>query len=147
MTFRKILVAYDFSEPADRALALGCQLAQKLGASVDIAHVHPEIYDGRGETDLGVPWPSPGQTERYLRFLDSELARVLQERVPAQAEQIRRHVLRGEPVHRLLDLAKELGVDLVCVGATGKRLLDRLVLGSVSEHLLRASQLPVLVTH
>jgi nucleotide-binding universal stress UspA family protein len=57
------------------------------------------------------------------------------------------HVVRGDAVKRILAVAAEISADLICVGATGKGAAQRLLLGSVSEYLLRTSSVPVLVVH
>jgi nucleotide-binding universal stress UspA family protein len=149
MTLKRILVAHDFSEPANRALAFALELAQASEACVDVVHVHPELYDGRGNPELGLPWPSEGQEERYLRFLDSELGRVVQQAQGSKPLKtgVRTHVLRGSPLKRLQSAALELGADLICVGSTGKGAVDRVLLGSVSQTLVRESTIAVLTVH
>jgi nucleotide-binding universal stress UspA family protein len=147
MTVKTILVAYDFSEPSARALALANDLAGKLGAVLHVAHIHPDVYDGRGEPALGIPWPSAGQEERYIRFLDTELQRLVTSVVGAGAEAVVRHIVRGDPVHRLLVLAEETKADMLCVGSTGRSGVERVLLGSVSQTLIRKAKLPVLTVH
>jgi len=147
MSFQRILVACDFSAPASRALAYAYGLSQKLGSALEVVHVHPELYDARGDATLGLPWPSTEQTDRYLRFLNEELKRTLQGVAPELAEKARCHILRGEPVRRILALAEELGADLICVASTGKNGVERVLMGSVSQSLLRESAVPVLVVH
>jgi nucleotide-binding universal stress UspA family protein len=146
MAPRIVVVAHDLSAPADRALAFALGLARQVGARVEVVHVHPDLFDGRSTPAVGLPWPSEDQEERYLRFLDGELAaRIERAGGPAALEQTRRHVVRGLPQKRICELAGELSADLVCVGATGKRAIDRVLLGSVSQLLVRTSPVPVLV--
>jgi universal stress protein A len=147
MTMKTLLVAHDFSAPAARALALAAELADKLGATLHVVHVHPDVYDGHGEPALGIPWPTPGQEERYLRFLDGELQGAVTAVAPALGERAKRHVLRGDPVLRLIALAKELPADLICVGSTGRSGVERVLLGSTSQSLIRKSPVPVLTVH
>ena len=54
-------------------------------------------------------------------------------------------VVRGTPHRAILDDAHEHGADLVVVGTHGRRGLDRLLLGSVAERVLRAADVPVLI--
>ncbi len=144
---KRILVAHDFSEPANRALALAADLAKALGASLDVVHVHPEVYAGRGEPALGLPWPAPDQEERYLRFLDTELERLVALVVGDDTLQVTRHVVRGDPVKAIEATVAELGADMLCQGSTGKGTVARALLGSVSQLLLRTSKIPVLTVH
>ena len=145
---KKILVAHDLSDPANSALALAADLAGRLGASLEVLHVQPDVYDGHSDPSLGLPWPAPEQVERYMRFLDTELESAIRGVLGDRKDlTINRHVVRGEPAKRIAHLAEELGVDMVCIGATGKGAVERMLLGSVSQSVLRASQRPVLTVH
>jgi nucleotide-binding universal stress UspA family protein len=144
MVAKRIVVAHDLSAAADRALAFALGLARQLGARVDVVHVHPDLYDGRSTPAAGLPWPSEGQEERYLRFLDGELTERIA-RVGGAGLEVQHHVVRGIPDKRLRELAADLSADLLCVGATGKGAVDRVLLGSVSQRLMRMSPVPVLV--
>lgn len=143
MAFHKILVAHDFSKAADRALAFAAQLASSAGAELELVLVYPDVYNGRAEPSLTLPAALPGEAERYLHFLEQELRtvanKVLGERL------IKCHVVRGDAVKRIEAVADETKADAICVGATGKGAVDRVLLGSVSQQILRTSHLPVLV--
>jgi len=145
MTIKKILVAHDFSDAASRALSFAARLASEAGAKLALTYVHPDIYDGRGEASLTLPAALPGQGERYLRFLHEELERLAKALVGAAADELETHVVRGEPVKRIEALAQEIGADVICVGASGKGAVERVLLGSVSQLVLRSSPIPVLV--
>jgi nucleotide-binding universal stress UspA family protein len=147
MKLGKILVAHDFSQPADRALVFAADLASRLGASLEAVHVHPDVYDGHSDPALGTPWPSQEQEERYLRFLDQELLRAVARVLPGASESVARHVVRGDPVKRIETLAGEIGADLICLGSTGKGAVHRILLGSVSQRIVRTSSVPVLTIH
>ena len=147
MAIHTILVAFDFSEPSSRALERAHQLCQATGAALQLVHVHPELYDGRGNPELGLPWPSQGQKERYLRFLEQEIAAQLDRQLGPAAAATKIHVAHGDPVKRVLEYATEVGADMLCVGSTGKGAVQRVLLGSISQSILRGSLVPVLVVH
>lgn len=156
MQLSKILVAHDFSEPASRALVYALSLARRLGATLHVVHVHPDIYDGHSDPALGTPWPTPEQEERYLRFLEQELVRVVDVALASEGassatavggEVVQRHVVRGNPIKRIEALAEELGASLICIGSTGKGAVQRFLLGSVSQSIVRTSRIPVLTVH
>lgn len=147
MVPKKILVAHDFSEPSDRALAFASDLAKRLGASLEVVHVHPEMYDGYGDPAVGVPWPSSDQGERYLRFLEAETERAVRNVLGDDASRVRCHLVRGEPAKRIDALAADIGADMVCLGSTGKGAVERVLLGSVSQRVLRTCKVPVVTVH
>jgi nucleotide-binding universal stress UspA family protein len=147
MHIRKILVAHDFSEPASRALATAAQLAMQVQAELEVVHVHPDVYNGHGDAALGTPWPTPDQEQRYLRFLEQELERVVVEALGERAAAVKRHIVRGDPVRQLEQLADAIDADVVCVGSTGKGAVQRVLLGSVSQRIVRTSKRRVLTVH
>jgi nucleotide-binding universal stress UspA family protein len=138
--FQKVLVAYDFSEPSRRALEFACKVVRAGGGHLDLVHIHPELYLGDGPTALEFPWPKPEQEERYLRFLKQELHTAIPPDLEGRAKPI---VVVGDPRQTLLDRARELGSDVIVVGATGKGRVDRALLGSVSRSLVHQSSVPV----
>ena len=147
MTIKTILVAYDFSEPADRALKEAARLSKELGAALHLVHVHVDIYTTPDVPAAGVPWPSAGQVERYLQFLNHELRRAAQVTAPEIADKVQIHVVRGDPVRSVLACADRIGADLICVGSTGKGAVQRALLGSVTQSILRSSKAAVLTVH
>jgi nucleotide-binding universal stress UspA family protein len=110
-------------------------------------HVHQDIYDGRSTPEVGLPWPSAGLEQRYMRFLEQEVKTAVAAALGPLDHEIPIHVVRGDAVKRILAVAAEISADLICVGATGKGAAQRLLLGSISEHVLRTSAVPVLVVH
>jgi nucleotide-binding universal stress UspA family protein len=147
MAAKKILVAHDFSDPANRALAFAADLADKLGASLEVVHVHPDVYDGQSDPSLGLPWPMPDQVERYMRFLETEIERAVRGVLGDAAGKVKHYVVRGDPAKRVLSTAADIGADMLCIGSTGKGAVERALLGSVSQRVVRTSEIPVLTVH
>lgn len=145
MAFQKILAAFDFSASAGHAVQWAHGLASASNAKLEVVHVHPELYDGRGDPELGLPWPSAGQEERYLRFLEQELKTSLLSLLGPAANDVGIHIARGDAAKHIVEVAKQIAADVVCVGSTGKGGVQRVLVGSVSESVLRASPLPVLI--
>lgn len=140
---RKILVAHDFSSASRRALAFAAELARDTGAQLALAYVHPDVYQGRGDPSLTLPAALPGQGERFMRFLEEELRRVAASVCGEQVVEV--HLRRGDPEKQIEAIASECGADLICVGATGKGAVQRVLLGSVSQYVLRTARVPVLL--
>jgi nucleotide-binding universal stress UspA family protein len=55
------------------------------------------------------------------------------------------HLAAGDPCHEILEVADRLKADLVLVGIHGRKGLDRILMGSVAEHVVRNASCPVLV--
>src|SRR5690349_16773411 len=125
MNFTRILAACDLSEPSFRAATWAQTLARQLQAELHIVHVHPEPLGGRGDAAV-TGWLPPEQTERYMRFLREEVRRELGRGASGEPAGAKYHVLRGAPAEQILQCAREVGADLICVGATGKTAMDRI---------------------
>jgi nucleotide-binding universal stress UspA family protein len=144
--FHDILVAFDGSEHAERALAEAIDLAHQSKASLTVATVVPDlsgwVYGGGG---LAPPFDYQGLHKdmkvSYRETLDSA-----QEKIPAEIES-RAVMLEGRPARALIDEVKSGGHDLVVMGSRGRGELRSLVLGSVSEEVLHESPVAVLVVH
>ncbi len=55
------------------------------------------------------------------------------------------HLKEGNPLREIIELSEEIGAGFIVVGNTGLGELERLVLGSVSERVMRYASCPVLV--
>lgn len=133
---KHIVVAIDFGEPAQAALSLATELAQKLGASLTLLHVYgvPTVY-----YPDNVSWPLEQLGEAAQASLDAAVAKT-RERLPHAEGKVE----VGDPRERILAFATESGADLLVIGTHGRRGLAHLVLGSVAERLVRMSPVPVL---
>jgi nucleotide-binding universal stress UspA family protein len=137
---RRILCPTDFSEFAQRALHQAVPIARWYDASLTALHVVPPAV----AVDGVVPYAVPPLSSPAVR---ASLERQLLEFVaPARAAGIATDtVLReGPAVAGVLDLARTLPADLLVMGTHGQGGLERLVLGSVTEAVLRKAPCPVL---
>jgi nucleotide-binding universal stress UspA family protein len=145
LMFRDVLVAFDGSAHAERALAEAIDLARQSEGSITVATVVPEL----SVWALGGGFAPPidyqaihDDLERsYRAMLEAAHAKVPQE------IQSRAVLLEGRPGRALVDEANTAGHDLVAVGSRGRGELRSMVLGSVSHEVLHGSHVPVLVVH
>lgn len=141
--YDRILVATDGSEESLRALDHALDIAGQYGATLHALYVvdggHPLSDLDGGAMDLGP----------LFEALHEEGERTL-ERIEERAEEAGTPcvtaVREAGSVHgAILDYADENDVDLLVLASHGRRGLDRLLLGSVTERILRTSDIPVLV--
>ena len=128
--FREVLVATDFSETGNRAVAHACALAPP-GGTVHLVHV------AEGS-------PSPAE-EAALR---EQLLAVVPKAAEAGGKRVRVEVLSHggkDVVMTLVQASERLGVDAIVLGTHGRSGLKRAVLGSVTQELLLRTDRPVLV--
>lgn len=133
----QILVPTDFSETAEHGVAYAFKLAQTLGAKVHLVHVFV----------LPVPPESAGLAASM--FSDAEEA--AEERLEGTVAKYQdlpsfgtSRVTTGDPVTAIIDAAKAVSADMIVIGTHGRRGVQRMLLGSVAESVLRAAPCPVL---
>lgn len=140
MNFRRILVATDFAESAERALACAVQLARRHGAELILLHVYMDLP--------AYPEITAGQVEAIYEEQRAWIEAALERRARAARGEglLARAVMRtGPAASTIAETAKDENADLLVVGTHGRSGLDRLILGSVAERVVRLATCPVLV--
>jgi nucleotide-binding universal stress UspA family protein len=139
-TFRRICCPVDFSPPSSVALRTAAELARRLGASLTVLHVHQE-------PPVPAPFqPAPGEdpgaddaAAEARRLL--ELAR--SEAEAGTGAPVATEMLTGDAVGELVRHAADY--DLLVMGTHGRTGVRRLVLGSVTDRVLKHAPCPVVV--
>ena len=135
-----ILCPIDFSEPSRRAFDQARRLADRHDARLTVLHVLPLEAMVPFTDEVPAAWSS-GVTAAERARVTSQVARFLGTAATA-VHTLAVVVRKGLVVPEILDEAH--GADLLVVGAHGRSGFDRLVLGSVTEKLLRKATCPVL---
>jgi nucleotide-binding universal stress UspA family protein len=133
--FVKMLVAYDGSDGAKRALELVAALARHDDQVSIIA-----VAEGIPLFGYASSLPSPDHEEDRQRQL-IEAAKVLGEHSLASSLVVR----SGDPATAILDVAREEDVDLIVLGTRGMSAVERWLIGSVSSRVLHHAHCSVLV--
>lgn len=145
--FSKILVAVDGSAKSNKALKVTLEDIAGDGSEIHVVHVISKHLYQAIESEVGYDGvESPHEIRRNL--LDKEKEKVvsfLNEVCDGKNIRYELHVLKGDPRHVILDTAEEVGADLIVVGSYGKGLGERLILGSVSSHIVSHSKISTLV--
>jgi nucleotide-binding universal stress UspA family protein len=140
MTVHHVLVPIDFSSYAEHALDYAIALAQKLQARVTLLHVIQPLVAG---ADMGA-WPSPTFVAELEAAITSDMEGYLA-RVTAAGLAGEIAVVHGAPSQEILDTARKHQVDLIVMGTHGRTGLPHVLLGSVTERVVRSAPCPVLV--
>ncbi|HEX3775256.1 MAG TPA: universal stress protein [Polyangiaceae bacterium] len=142
MTFQHILVATDFSESAERAVSVACELAQKFDAQLTLLTVW-ELPPVSYEATLYFPGDLATPIHDAAQSALDRAGEALKKQLPRATTMLR----EGEAWQEILSGAEAVNADLIVVGTHGRRGLGRAFLGSVAERVVRMSKVPVLSVH
>ena len=135
---RRILVPTDFVSSSRRAIEYGVSLANRLGASLTVAHVV--------EYPTALSYVFPLATfvleEHHTEEVEEKLRELIP--VPTRHELDYRFVVKaGHVADEILDLVQEEEADLIVMGTHGRRQMAKWLLGSVAERMLRQVPVPL----
>ena len=127
----RILCPVDFSDTSMKALKYAERLASQTGSELLLVHAfeRPESYGDAGQTT-----PADPQLERKLEAIELGLP----------SEKVRRLLHAGDANDVIPWMAQQEECDVIVMGTHGRGGLMHLLLGSVTEHVLRHARCPVL---
>lgn len=136
--YDEILVPTDGSEPAKAALDEAIDHAKSHGATLHVLYVvEDHLIPGGVESGAEIHEALKRDGEKAIR----------EARTWAQAagiESLQVEIGAGKPHEVILDYARDNGIDLIIMGTHGRSGIERALLGSVTERVLRLADQPVL---
>jgi nucleotide-binding universal stress UspA family protein len=163
MAIKKILVPIDFSPTMDCVLRIARELAGTLEAELHLLHVREIVampvypaatigYPGIGMPEMGMAGGIPmAATAGGFGFVDvpnksgKSRLRALQEELASSGLKVAAHQPEGAVVSEILQAADKISADLIVMGSHGHGSVYNLLVGSVTEGVLKAGKRPVLL--
>lgn len=138
-TYKKIMVATDGSQLVKKAVDAAIELSRLSGAKLYAVYVVvPTTHSAR---DFG--WEKAAM-EHFRK--EGELAtRFVEDAAKPAGVEVEPVILQGHPAEKIVEFAEQQGIEMIVMGTLGKTGLDRFLLGSVAEKVVRHSKTPVLV--
>ncbi len=133
-----IVVGYDETEAANRALDRAADLAEAFGAKLVVTSVTPVML-ASGRTGPIDPTDPPA---RHAEELQTAQKRLAERKVDAEFQPA-----VGEPAETIVMLADERSADMIVVGTREPNVLERLLGQSVSQSVSRRAHCDVLIVH
>ena len=152
--FEKVLVPLDGSEHSLRALDIAIQIAKKFKASITLAHVFsvtatPMIMpEPTTLTPSGIPTVTPAEISKIVEATREVGNRILsdgKDKVKSAKVEVDTVLREGNTVQEIVKIAKEGKFGLIVIGVRGVSKIRELLVGSVSDGVMKHAPCPVLV--
>jgi nucleotide-binding universal stress UspA family protein len=140
--YKKILIPTDGSEHAKRAAEHAKWIAKSANSEVIVLNVYETsslspIRSRELKKDMKKLWKQDAENNLngVLKILNNEDIK------------INSQIKEGSPADTILETVDQEKVDLVVIGSSGKHALDRFIIGSVAEKVVRSANSSVMVVH
>ncbi len=142
LRFKKLLVPVDLSRTSLQTLQCGVRLAEQFGGTITVLHVVARASFPSGQRDV----PGVAPDEESARAAARQLSRwARHEMTPARCGEILVRI--GNPVHEILQAAQWLSADLIVMFTHDYTGMNRRLLHSVTERVVRNAPCPILALH
>lgn len=148
---KKILIAIDYNPTAKNVAETGYSLAKSMNAEITLLHVVAD-YTYYSSLDYS---PIMGfDSFSNLGMLQTNTVVELQSAAQKYLEKIKSHlgdaaiktiVKDGDSGDAIVEASKELNADVIVMGSHSRRGLEKILMGSVSEKVLRNSHIPLFI--
>ena len=142
--FKKVMVATDGSEQAKKAVDKAIEIANLGNKKLYAVHVISLAdYYASVPTSVDAEWIQI--MDEHLRTEGKEAIAYVENAGKDANVEVEPVVLEGNPAHEIIDFAEKNDIDLIVMSTHGKTGLDRFLIGSVAENVIRHSKKTVLV--
>jgi nucleotide-binding universal stress UspA family protein len=142
--FNQLLVPVDGSAPSEAAVSLALRLAAEQHAAVTFVNV-VEVDKIVASMTPGQGFADPGPAISALREAGTALIAECRKRSEAAGVTATAEMLDGDAVQTIVECVKRHHADLIVIGSHGRGGVQRLLLGSVAEGVLRHTRTPILI--
>lgn len=147
--YNKILLPTDGSKNSEKAIAHALTIAEYEDAEIIILNVVDSVYlTGLPEEDLITK--SEMILEEESKKVTSRVETIIKEIEEEKGEngkdiKMSTRTIEGNAADVILKISEKEDIDLIVIASSGKHMLDRFLLGSVTEKTVRHSKVPILV--
>ncbi len=135
-----IVVPVDFSKSTEKLVEYALYMASQLAAAPHFVHI-VDYY--RGDAMLGVPYVLE-VNEKLQTDAKTRMSNLLNDN-KKKCPECTGEVATGDPVDKIVAIAEERNCDLIIISTHGAKGLEKILLGSVAERVLKRAHCPVLI--
>jgi nucleotide-binding universal stress UspA family protein len=144
---KKVLIALDYDPTAKKIAEVGFEMAKAMGAEVTLLHVsvspimYTSVYADMGAWQLdtlNTLDSIKSITAGSQNFLDKAKRHL-------KSKSVKTMVKEGDFATKILETAKEIDADCIVMGSHSQKWLENIVMGSVTEEVLRKTTIPMFI--
>ena len=140
MELKKILCAVDLKDSVNPAVEYAKMLSELSGASVSVIYV---VSSRSAYENLQVPVEDIAKGMRSIwSRARGDMDAFVEKRFPGM--DVNGLIYEGRPAEKIVEIAKELGADMIVMGTLAREGLDRLFFGSVANEVVKSAKCPVM---
>ena len=150
MQITKIIIGIDSNDIAEHAATYGFEMARKFNAKVGLVHIiEPNIMAQQPNDGLmGNMTPDIGTVDVELMDIQNQASEKLIARITEKfgtGVNVTHFSEYGDTADGIVACCNEFGADMIVIGTHNRTGIDRFLMGSVAEHVVRHAHVPVLV--
>jgi nucleotide-binding universal stress UspA family protein len=148
---KNILIALDYDPTAEKIAEIGYELAKPLNARITLLHVisNEVYYSSRIYSPImgftGFTPTEPLESERTEYLKEAAVNYLQKSRDHLGDSNINTLVREGDFADTIIKTAVEINADVIVMGTHSRRWLEKIVMGSVTEEVLKSSTIPLLI--
>ena len=143
--FNHILCPTDLKNRSDMAVKKAIQIAHQFGSKITLLNVHEEFMDKEEREMLRVSVNKMKEKYKHVALDSKEEMKAVIHQLHADDIEVDYLLHGGKPEHVIVEVAKQLGPDLIVMCTDGRNSIMDFVVGTITEYVIKASLCPVLV--
>jgi nucleotide-binding universal stress UspA family protein len=145
--FKHILCPTDLKERSDIAVIKAVQIAHQFGSKITLLNIHEEFMDKEEREMLRVSVDKMKEKYKQIAIDSKEEMKAVIHKLHADDIEVDYLLHSGKPEKVIVEIAEQLGIDLIVIGTDGRDNVKDFIVGTITEHVINAAPCPVLVVH
>jgi nucleotide-binding universal stress UspA family protein len=145
--FKHILCPTDLKARSDIATIKAVQIAHQFGSKITLLNIHQEFMDKEERKMLRVSVNEMKEKYRRVAIDSKEEMKAVIHKLHADDIEVDYLLRDGKPEKVIVEVAEQLGTDLIVISTDGRDNVMDFVVGTITEHVINAAPCPVLVLH
>jgi nucleotide-binding universal stress UspA family protein len=145
--FKHILCPTDLKARSNIATIKAVQIAHQFGSKITLLNIHQEFMDKEERKMLRVSVNEMKEKYRRIAVNSKEEMKAVIHKLHADDIEVDYLLRDGKPEKVIVEVAEQLGTDLIVIGTDGRDNVMDVVVGTITEHVINAAPCPVMVLH